>query len=634
MIVDVRRLAELPPGATVILALPPSISDDDLDWLNLNRPVVSDLRLSVVLWCEDGAAASLARRAPDFFDWISARVDCPSAPAAHAVADVKRAIRARASGIAWDGPGLEETLAAVRPSRPLRRVTVASYQSMIDALTSREPGWLYLDGIDTAFHLRRLRWAMAETGRRVMVFRRAIDQIAPGWWTLHARHASISEAVHAVITAGGKGRLAALVGLDPDALAYVCSALHWIDDASLEELLATDSDPRAALLDLAQRSGRVFESEAARHELDEDPVVLTLRARSPELAPWIPLAQAASEMDDFEIAIRWLTAARRLLPDQAGPDLIASLHLLRGHAHLGAGEVASARVDLELAHAMAQAANDAMMITGSATSLARVLLEQGEPVRARERLESALNSSTQLGDDKVVAELLDMLARVLLVFGDLSGAHARLEQSLSMKRKVLGTEDHPSIAFSLAVLGGVLRARGDEAGALSCLERSLEIMERSWGPEHPTRLAASRALAELQQKTADASRLRGQLESALGLERAALGSDERPSVVDALIMAAKTSAIGGDLERAKVMLERALATQLERESPLLGAAARQQLATILVAKGDLAGAIEHLELAVALLRKVFENDDHPDVASMLRELERLRQLQAELQRSD
>jgi hypothetical protein len=121
LIVDAQRLAELRPNTTVILAVTPSISADVLDWLNLNRPLVADRRLNIVLWCEADAAAVVARGAPDFFDWISARVDCPPAPAAFAIADVKAAMCARAPGIAWAGPGLEETLAAVRPGRPIRR---------------------------------------------------------------------------------------------------------------------------------------------------------------------------------------------------------------------------------------------------------------------------------------------------------------------------------------------------------------------------------------------------------------------------------------------------------------------------------------------------------------------------------
>jgi hypothetical protein len=354
VIVDVRRLAELPPGTTVILALKPPLGGDDLDWINLNRPVVAERRHNIVLWCEDDAAAILARGAPDFFDWISARVDCPPAPAAHAVADVKAAIRARAPGIAWTGPGLEETLAAVRPGRPIRRVAVASYQSMIDALTSREPGWLFLEGIDTEFHLRRLRWAMAETGRRVIVFRRSLDRTLPGWWILRAEHEPIVEAVHDLTAAGGTGRLAALTGLDPAACASAIFLLREeIETARLEDLLVAASDPRAALRDLARPLGwplmallgeplpwqisgarqHAFESEAARHERDDDPIVAALRGPLLDPEQWIKLGTSALDAGDFEVAIRWLTTALRSLPEAASPRHVAIILEQRGKAH-------------------------------------------------------------------------------------------------------------------------------------------------------------------------------------------------------------------------------------------------------------------------------------------------------------
>lgn len=53
-----------------------------------------------------------------------------------------------------------------------------------------------------------------------------------------------------------------------------------------------------------------------------------------------------------------------------------------------------------------------------------------------------------------------------------------------------------------------------------------------------------------------------------------------------------------------------------------------------MAKGDLTGAIGNLQQALATLRRIFERDDHPDIAATLRELERLQALQRDLQRTD
>jgi DNA-binding SARP family transcriptional activator len=55
---------------------------------------------------------------------------------------------------------------------------------------------------------------------------------------------------------------------------------------------------------------------------------------------------------------------------------------------------------------------------------------------------------------------------------------------------------------------------------------------------------------------------------------------------------------------------------------------------ILVARGDLTGAIENLRQTLATLRRIPEREDHPDIAATLRELERLQALQRDVQRPD
>ncbi len=656
LIVDVQRLAELPPGITVILAMAPAISSDALDWLNLNRPLVADRRLNIVLWCEGDAAAALARGAPDFFDWISARVDCPPAPAAFAVADVQAAIRARAPGIAWAVPGLEETLAAVRPGRPIRRVAVASYQSMIDALTSREPGWLFLDGIETEFHLRRLRWAMAETGRRVIVFRPWIGHTVPGWWTVHGVHAPLTDAVHDITAAGGTGRLAALTGLDPAAVISAVSSLRQgRESAGLEELLATASDPRALLLESARLRGwtsahtagaspiswisvamnRALESETARRQQDDDPVVMALHRQPLEPERWIEVGRSAVDAGDPETAIRWLTTALQSLPPNATPLRRAFVLLQRGLAHVRAEDPTSARSDLEQAFASARGTDDIWLITLSVAALGRVLLDQGEPQRARDYLESTVNAATGLGDENT-AMLLETLAQARIAQDDLAGARTLLERALSIKRRVLATDEHSSMAYSLAKLGSVLAAQGDMEHAHALLERALEIDEALVGVNHPLLVGTLRELAYVRWKMSDLAGARAHLERALAIQRLAFRSGH-PDEARTLVRLAGVLAESGDLERAQTMLEEALAIQCRvfgEDGRFAGATTRRELAKVLVAKGNLTGAIDNLQQALATLRRIFEHGDHPDVVATLRELERLQALQRDVQRPD
>lgn len=646
-----------------MLALKPPIGGDDLDWLNLNRPLVSDRGHNVVLWCEDDAAAVLARGAPDFFDWISARVDCPPAPAAHAVADVKSAIRARACGIAWAGPGLEDTLAAVRPGRPVRRVAVAGYRSMLDALTSREPGWLLLDGIDTEFHLRRLRWAMAETGRRVLVLRQVgldFDRSTPGWWTVNATQVPIAEAVRDLTAAGGTGRLAALTGLAPDACMYAGFALRRaIATERLEALLAATADPRGALHDLARHSGwtatrvirehdpgrtlvatrRAVESGTARHERDDDPIVSALRRQPLEPERWAEIGTEALQAGDFDVAIRWLTAALRSLPKDVSVQYTATVLTRRGRAHRLAGDLPAAHRVLGDAYDIARSARDATLIAMSAAELGYTLLDLGEPRLARECLESALSASKKRGDPKDVANLLDTLARALAALGDLAGARKQLDRALRIKRQVFLTEEHPAVAVTLGLRGIVLAAQRHLTRARRDLERSLEILEISKersGAEHPSAGVILSALANVERDTGDLRSARTRLDRALAIQRALLGADH-PDVADTLVALAGVLADSGNLDDAIAALKDALVIQqavFRNDGQIAGARTRQELARVLVARGDLTGALDNLRQALATRRRIHERDDHPHVASILSELDRLQRLQRNLQNTD
>jgi tetratricopeptide (TPR) repeat protein len=205
----------------------------------------------------------------------------------------------------------------------------------------------------------------------------------------------------------------------------------------------TDDDPAWSPAPVRQ----ALESETARHERDDDPIVSALREGSLESDRWVELGKKASDAGDFEVAIRWLTATLKSPSDDASPLALAGLHALRGHAYHRAGDIASARTDLERAYSIAQVASDASMIVRSATWLGSVLLDQGELVSAREDLEAALKASTELGDKEDVATLLCIVALSSLLQHDMVGAHRHLERALSIERKVFATEEqHPSIA--------------------------------------------------------------------------------------------------------------------------------------------------------------------------------------------
>ncbi|HEX7838800.1 MAG TPA: tetratricopeptide repeat protein, partial [Kofleriaceae bacterium] len=430
-----------------------------------------------------------------------------------------------------------------------------------------------------------------------------------------------------------------------------------ISAARLEALLAAASDPRAALQGLARQSGwtgaevitepdpertlaatrHALEREASRHQHDDDPIVSALRGQPLEPERWNDLGQTVVALGDFEVAIRWLTAAVNSLPEGASPLSLVTLLAVRGLTHQHAGNFVSARADLERSHTLALVAGDATAIARSADSLAYVLLAQGEPQRAREHLESALSITAELGDSAEVAGMLAMLGMALKAQGDLAGARRTLEQALSIRRRVFASENHPLIALTMSALGSVLVQQGDVKGGCSYLERSLEIHEQLAGSEHPDAATTLYLLGVVDRVMGNSSRARARLERALAIQRLVLGSDEHPEIADTLVELARVLEASGDLESAQAMLERALAIQqksLGGDGQLVGAMTRRTLADVLVAKGDLAAALGHLERALPTLRRIFERDDHPEIAAMRRELERLQRLQRDLQRTD
>lgn len=67
------QISALPQGSTLVL-VPRA---EDADQLNLGRPIFAYRELRAILFCDSETTVALARQAPDFFDWISHRVECP-----------------------------------------------------------------------------------------------------------------------------------------------------------------------------------------------------------------------------------------------------------------------------------------------------------------------------------------------------------------------------------------------------------------------------------------------------------------------------------------------------------------------------------------------------------------------------
>ncbi len=88
------EIEEVPHGATVVYEPLPSHARE----LNAARPLFSDRALKVVLWCSAETSAALARGAPDLFDWISHRVECPGGAPTFLLEGLRLAREAGAGG--------------------------------------------------------------------------------------------------------------------------------------------------------------------------------------------------------------------------------------------------------------------------------------------------------------------------------------------------------------------------------------------------------------------------------------------------------------------------------------------------------------------------------------------------------
>ena len=640
-----RKLASLPHRATAILVIEPDVATDDLDWLNFFRPIIADRAFNLVLWCPDGGADVLAQRAPDFFDWVSVRVDCPPAPAAHAVAAVRAAICSRAVGIAWDGPGLEETLAAIRPGRPIHRVVVDSYQSMIDALAVRAPGWLYLDGIDTTFHLRRLRWAMAESWRRTIVLLPATVIAAPGWWTVNAMHLPIASAVRRLSAAGGSGRLAALTGLDAEACEHTRFAVsRGIAVARLESLLADALDPRIALRALAEHSGwtimDVFaapdpdvssaeglwkeivareiaiQAEDARRHRDRDLVVATLAA--PDRAPsvWARFGVLAEDAGDSEVAIRSLERAVHDLDDDT---CLAPWLIVLGRARAQLRDFERAYAALGRALALARTAGLQCVEADALVDFAAVLHAHGERRLAIERAEGAVAIVRLVAtcSSFTRARAHRQLGLLRLDRGELKAARTHLEAAefALNDSELTGAPD----VRCLRLQANVWQDLAEVLLRQRHLDRAREYLERAFeghvGLEEQNDIDVARAFY-----------LRAQIRSASGDSLAAVDLDVALAILRRVPSPAKAQLMADVLRRLTVArcdrgrfqeaheaIEESLAilTDMQATAGEPYALALRERAILVLAEGNVQQARRDYEQTLEALCHFFEVDDRP-----------------------
>jgi tetratricopeptide (TPR) repeat protein len=153
------QLLDVPEGSLVVLML----HEAELNWLNLNRPLIANKRLRLLLWLEF-PLYRLRSKAPDFFDWISHVVRCPERPPRFAE---RRVLAAKAAGcpVAWRGHALDAVMdrAGVALARIEAGGEFARTVATLEAMGDEVPFWT---GARDVWHLLRIELAMQHTGRR------------------------------------------------------------------------------------------------------------------------------------------------------------------------------------------------------------------------------------------------------------------------------------------------------------------------------------------------------------------------------------------------------------------------------------------------------------------------------------
>lgn len=261
---DVAELEGASDGATIVF-LPKA---SDAEWLNLNRPMFARKALKVVLFSEREVTEALSRKAPDFYDWISHRQECPAGVAEHAVWGIRKALLARAPGILFLAhrdrrDRIEHVERVFQEALPGRRLLwlkphETTFLDLVDQIRSAGRKWAACDALSNE-EAERFRWALAEAGRRTRALI-VVPEVFDDWfWSISdALFGAASEAIALLREAGAQhpGRMAAVTGLEGPVIASLAELLvrGHREEVLLRTMLRAP-DPGAALAETILAAG-------------------------------------------------------------------------------------------------------------------------------------------------------------------------------------------------------------------------------------------------------------------------------------------------------------------------------------------------------------------------------------------
>lgn len=558
---DARDVLGAEPGAACILV--PDARQ--ADWLNLERPSFGQRALRLVLFSDEATTIALAQRAPDFFHWISHRIECPAGAPRFAVAGLRAALAARAPSIAWTGGDLESAFAEAFPGRILRSASAhGPFAALVDAARPAARSWLAWRDVDDRHWERRSGWAAFAAGRRgrVILADPAID--VPDAWPVRGTELPVAEARARLADAGAKrpGVLAALVDLEPEAVNLAALLLRA---GQLEaDLLRTAADAADAGAALALRADATGLAEAARYRARLVRVAVG-RPPADEAAGesrWAARTAAALGAGDAEaaeyLARRWLERGddREAAELNLGTALTMMDRLEEAEAVLRA-VLASAR-DLTTTVSEDAAVRAAVRSAMAMHGLGTVYLGRGDFDAAARATEEALAEwETVPGHGTAARTLRGDIAIVRLAQGRTDEGVALLVRAIEADEAVGATHDVEH-AKLLSLLGEAKRRRGEHAPALDLARRAVRLSRQAGGEASPAHLQCVEGLARVLVDAGNFDEATRHLERALAIVERTRGA---PTARDASLVVALGTALAHQAryDEAAAVIEKGLA---------------------------------------------------------------------------
>jgi tetratricopeptide (TPR) repeat protein len=616
VVADPAALAEAPAGSLRILRPQP----DSEGWLSAAQAHATHRGLRLVLWLTPAIAQALAPADRDALA-LTPEVTCPERPVHHGVQGLHAG--AHGPGVEWLGGPLAPCLEAAHPERAIQWLSASgSYDDLLQAVEQAGDDWACWTEVDGQFTLRRVRWALAEVGRWGRSVLVEPEVCSPGWWPVHAQLVPLEQAMDRLSQAGAShpGRLAALAGLEPEAIDLVEVLLATeAPEPELQATMTDGADPGAALARLGRARG-LFTADDVVNRLVAPPIQRAFGAdeaiRALRAERFEKLGEQVLESQDIPMDLlgSWATTTALPIPVKVldwstgqatawlveaalrhGPDsaedwrAIADAAIRLGDAHVGARWADKALAYTEV---------DEVTRSRALYTRARADYRLGAYAASEQGLRTCLEIQ-----ERVLGEEHHEVARTLHALGQALNRLERYAQALATYNRARGIEQrtlepgHPDMAVTLHAIGQVMVHLNRYEEATRAFQQALAIKEEKLGPEHPSTASTLHAIGQALTRQGKYKEALESFQRDLRITRKQLGRDH-PSLGPSLHSIGQTYTLMGRHEYALACFAREIKI-LERA---LGKG-HPDTTKALDAMGQVLTDTGHLELAVSRYQK-------------------------------